>query len=100
MPYKDPERQRAAKCESARRRRARETAAIALTLQGELPEPPTRAVLLLPLLGERAREGNVAAARTLLEEYRRAEVGPDDGFAEFDELAWRRTMNRPEGREE
>jgi hypothetical protein len=92
MPYKDPERQRTAKRESARRCQERKKAREApdSPVLG-LPAPPSRDELLR-LLGVQARQGHVVAIRTLLDEYRRDhdQNKAEDAFAEFDELAAKR----------
>jgi hypothetical protein len=85
MPYKDPDRQRAAQRASARRARAAAGVGLApLDLGDELPTLPSRDALLRAL-GVQARTGNAPAIRLLLEEYRRDPVS-----ARRDELTARR----------
>lgn len=92
MPYKDPDKQRAAERESKRRSRAGSLAKLAEEVAeiADLPEPPTRDELL-KLLGVLARDGQVTAIKTLLEEQRRdASDGNEAPLAGVDELAARR----------
>ena len=73
MPYKDPDKRRAATRERMRRLRARRGLALEpLVVEEGTPAPPSRDELLR-VLGVQARTGNVAAIRLLLEEYRRRE---------------------------
>jgi glutamate mutase epsilon subunit len=93
MPYKDPEKQRAARRASDAKRRGKVLAAGAGDLDA-LPEAPTDAQLL-KLLGVRARAGNVVAMRLLLERpwEKRTDEHHDttaDPLAGIDELAARR----------
>jgi hypothetical protein len=55
-----------------------------------LPEPPSREVLL-KALGVQAVNGNVPAIRLLLEEYRRDENPDQETKSRIDELAARRS---------
>jgi hypothetical protein len=97
VPYKDPEKAKAAKRQSARKARRRagstlDSLAADVKNAADLPEPPTRE-FLLRALGVQAVEGNVPAIRLLLEEYRRD--GDSDTKAStrsvIDELAARRS---------
>lgn len=99
MPYKDPDRQKAAKRESARRakvRRAGEAtdrvvAEVAGDVQRVLPDPPGRDELLR-LLGVQARSGSVRAVELLLR--MEGDVGDkqSDPLSDLDELASRRSV--------
>ncbi len=99
MPYKDPERQKAAKRESARRakvRRAGEaTERVIAEAESEvprvLPDPPGRDELLR-LLGVQARSGSVRAVELLLR--MEGDVGDkqSDPLSDLDELAARRSV--------
>lgn len=97
MPYADPDKQRAANRVNKRKERARRGMTVDRLVEdvqdaAGLPEPPSRE-FLLKALGVQAREGNVPAIRLLLEEYRRDgnDSESKDPFAEFDELAARRS---------
>lgn len=100
MPYKDPDKQRQAARESARRRRAAKRKGKVAQVIAErdadvpkvLPEPPDEDELVR-LLGVQARLGHVQAAKLLLDRIERNKsVGSnEDPFASFDELAQRRT---------
>jgi hypothetical protein len=76
MPYADPEKRRAVKRESERRRRERERP----VKDGRALRDPPGEEELLRILGEMARSGSVAAARLLLERLdRKAAPEPDEG---------------------
>jgi hypothetical protein len=95
MPYKDPDKQRAATRDAVKRHRARKGAALddlgkAIQEAQALPEPPSREVLL-KALGVQAVNGNVPAIRLLLEEYRRDENPDQETKSRIDELAARRS---------
>ena len=99
MPYKDPDQERAATRERVRRHRARKGTAIGRLVQdaAELPEPPDRD-FLLRALGVQAREGNVAAIKLLLEEYRREGSEKKSEPSIVDQLAARRYAQRAQPR--
>lgn len=94
MPHTDPDKHRKASREGMRRMRAGTLAKLMEEVQdaADLPEPPSRDDLL-KLLGVLARDGQVTAIKTLLEEQRRdadsdeTEAAP---LAAVDELAARR----------
>ena len=95
MPYEDPDQQREAARESARRRRQGGTIdALAERVKDAagLPDPPSREALLR-VLGVLAMSGSVTAIRMLLEEYRRV-PNTRDSLAVVDDLAARRASNR------
>lgn len=93
MPYSDPDRQRQAQRESARRCRAQRGQGLdPLELPDDGDEPPTRDQLLRAL-GVQARKGNVAAIRLLLAEYRRDEDDVDQGGV-LDQLDGESTITR------
>jgi hypothetical protein len=95
MPYADPDKRRAVKRQSERKRRAARGEGLGdlaehLQQLADLPEPPSKADLL-KALGMQAREGNVPAIRLLLEEYRRDGNSDDKPKrSKVDELAARR----------
>ncbi len=73
MPYKDLEKRRQVKRDSERRRRARQLGLRPLPAPAdvsELPEPPSREDVLR-VVAAQAMNGNIAACRLLLAEYRR-----------------------------
>jgi hypothetical protein len=87
MPIKDPDKRRAAQREAMRRKRQGGTVAdIAERLKDnpDLPNPPSRDQILR-VLGVQAMNGQVTAARILLEEYRRD--GNSDSATENTSLA-------------
>ncbi len=87
MPYADPEKRRAMKRESERRRRERQRPAT----DGRASRDPPREEELLRILGELARLGSVAAARLLLERLdRKAAPEPDESGSVIADLAKRR----------
>ncbi len=99
MPYKDPDRQKAAKRESARRAKARRAgeatdrvvAEVASEVPRVLPDPPGRDELLR-LLGVQARSGSVRAIELMLK--MEGDVGDkqSDPLSDLDELASRRSV--------
>lgn len=100
MPYKDPERQKAAKRESAMRRRREVSGdemrrgAAEAELPTVLPDPPD-VDELIRLLGVQARLGSVQAAKLLLDriekENRDGDSDRKDSLSGIDELAARRS---------
>jgi hypothetical protein len=100
MPYKDPERQKAAKRESARRAKVRRAgegterviAEAESAVPRVLPDPPGRDELLR-LLGVQARSGSVRAVELLLR-MEVADAGDDkrDPLSGLDDLASRRAV--------
>lgn len=103
MPYKDPEKQKAAKRASAHRARVRASGEATSRVVAEhesgvprvLPDPPAKDELLR-LLGVQARSGSVRALELLL----RMETAVDEATSSgsiIDDLAQRRNYARSAG---
>lgn len=95
MPYKDPEKQKAAQREYVRRRRAEEfdQAVVEPVGVGRVLVPPPSKEELLSLLGVQARRGSIRAMELLLKrEDANGANDLSDPLAGFDDLAKRRAV--------